>query len=350
MVIMRADNHGEGGILSLVALIQERFGSIEPWARSAVALGVLGAALFYCDALITPAISVFSAVEGMTVLDPAFEGAVIAGDAGGHRCAVRDPASRHRARRKVVWSHHGVVVRDARRARRHGDHQRAARARGPQSLVRLAHAGHASRTGAGDSRRGIPRGDWRGGAVCRHGPLRPRPVQPRVAGAGVAGTDHQLLRPGRAAVAGARGRWHILSTRSRRRRCCRSWCCCRPPRRSSLRRPPSPAPSRSRARPCSSICCRACAYCRPRPKSSRTDLRAGRQQFMLVAVVFFVIGFGSSSALSAAYGASVVGTMLITTLLGALVAKSNCGAGRGGASACCSGSCWRSTWPSSPAT
>ena len=45
--------------------------------------------------------------------------------------------------------------------------------------------------------------------------------------------------------------------------------------------------------------------------------------FMLIAVVLFVIGFGSSSALSAAYGASVVGTMLITTLLGALVARSH---------------------------
>ncbi len=44
--------------------------------------------------------------------------------------------------------------------------------------------------------------------------------------------------------------------------------------------------------------------------------------FMFVAVVMFVVGFGSSSALSAAYGASVVGTMLITTLLGALVAGS----------------------------
>ena len=64
-VIMRADNHGEGGILSLVALVQQRFGSVEPWARRAVALGVLGAALFYCDALITPAISVLSAVEGL---------------------------------------------------------------------------------------------------------------------------------------------------------------------------------------------------------------------------------------------------------------------------------------------
>ena len=76
-VIMRADNHGEGGILSLVALIQQRFGTAEPWARRAVALGVLGAALFYCDALITPAISVLSAVEGLELLNPGFERAVL---------------------------------------------------------------------------------------------------------------------------------------------------------------------------------------------------------------------------------------------------------------------------------
>jgi KUP system potassium uptake protein len=76
-VIMRADNHGEGGILSLVALVQQRFGTADPWARRAVALGVLGAALFYCDALITPAISVLSAVEGMEILSPDFERAVL---------------------------------------------------------------------------------------------------------------------------------------------------------------------------------------------------------------------------------------------------------------------------------
>jgi len=76
-VIMRADNHGEGGILSLVALIQQRFGTAEPWARRAVAIGVLGAALFYCDALITPAISVLSAVEGLEILNPDFGRAVL---------------------------------------------------------------------------------------------------------------------------------------------------------------------------------------------------------------------------------------------------------------------------------
>ena len=49
-VIMRADNAGEGGVLSLVALVQKHFGTAAPWVRHAVALGVLGTALFYCDA------------------------------------------------------------------------------------------------------------------------------------------------------------------------------------------------------------------------------------------------------------------------------------------------------------
>jgi KUP system potassium uptake protein len=76
-VIMKMDNAGEGGVLSLVALVQKHFGTAAPWVRHAVALGVLGTALFYCDALITPAISVLSAVEGLKILDPNFEGAVL---------------------------------------------------------------------------------------------------------------------------------------------------------------------------------------------------------------------------------------------------------------------------------
>ncbi|HEV7608317.1 MAG TPA: KUP/HAK/KT family potassium transporter, partial [Steroidobacteraceae bacterium] len=76
-VIMRADNAGEGGVLSLVALVQKQFGTATPWVRHAVALGVLGTALFYCDALITPAISVLSAVEGLKLLDADFASAVL---------------------------------------------------------------------------------------------------------------------------------------------------------------------------------------------------------------------------------------------------------------------------------
>ena len=76
-VIMRMDNAGEGGVLSLVALVQKNFGTALPWVRHAVALGVLGTALFYCDGMITPAISVLSAVEGLSILDPNFSVAVL---------------------------------------------------------------------------------------------------------------------------------------------------------------------------------------------------------------------------------------------------------------------------------
>ena len=62
IVIMRADNKGEGGILSLMALAQRALGERTRWVFF---LGVCGAALFYGDALITPSISVLSAVEGL---------------------------------------------------------------------------------------------------------------------------------------------------------------------------------------------------------------------------------------------------------------------------------------------
>jgi KUP system potassium uptake protein len=68
-VAMRADNRGEGGSLALLALISRNLGE----RRSAywlVVLGVLATALFYGDAMITPAISVLSAVEGLTLVNP----------------------------------------------------------------------------------------------------------------------------------------------------------------------------------------------------------------------------------------------------------------------------------------
>ncbi len=71
-VLMRADNKGEGGILSLMALAQHALGGR---TRTVLALGVLGAALFYGDAMITPAISVLSAVEGLRTV-PAMAGIV----------------------------------------------------------------------------------------------------------------------------------------------------------------------------------------------------------------------------------------------------------------------------------
>ncbi len=70
VLILNADNHGEGGILSLMALAQRgrgKFFLIIP------VLGMIGAALFYSDAMITPAVSVLSAVEGMSIVTHSFD-------------------------------------------------------------------------------------------------------------------------------------------------------------------------------------------------------------------------------------------------------------------------------------
>ncbi|MBU6417580.1 MAG: KUP/HAK/KT family potassium transporter, partial [Xanthomonadaceae bacterium] len=68
-LVMRADNRGEGGILALMALAQRVCAS--SWMRSAVALvGIAGACLFFGDGVITPAISVMSAVEGLEIAAP----------------------------------------------------------------------------------------------------------------------------------------------------------------------------------------------------------------------------------------------------------------------------------------
>lgn len=72
--IMRADNHGEGGILALLALSRST-GVRSDFLKGALAMtGIFGASLFYGDGIITPAISVLSAVEGIEVAAPAFHG------------------------------------------------------------------------------------------------------------------------------------------------------------------------------------------------------------------------------------------------------------------------------------
>lgn len=74
--ILRADNHGEGGIMALMALVQGS-GADSRHAHRLVLLGLFGVALFYGDGVITPAISVLSAVEGLEVITPALKSWVI---------------------------------------------------------------------------------------------------------------------------------------------------------------------------------------------------------------------------------------------------------------------------------
>ena len=73
LFVMRADNNGEGGILALTALVMPRKGQNAKRGAILVSLGVFGTALLYGDGIITPAISVLSAVEGLKEVSTAFE-------------------------------------------------------------------------------------------------------------------------------------------------------------------------------------------------------------------------------------------------------------------------------------
>jgi KUP system potassium uptake protein len=68
-IIMRADNKGEGGSLALLALINRTLGGKKKWTSGIILMGVFATALFYGDSMITPAISVLSAVEGLTTVN-----------------------------------------------------------------------------------------------------------------------------------------------------------------------------------------------------------------------------------------------------------------------------------------
>ena len=74
LILLRINNRGEGGILSLMSLARRGKGVN---ARLILAAGVVGAGLFYGDSVITPAISVMSAVEGLKIVSPAFDKAVL---------------------------------------------------------------------------------------------------------------------------------------------------------------------------------------------------------------------------------------------------------------------------------
>jgi KUP system potassium uptake protein len=75
-VIMRADNKGEGGSLALLALINQNVAG-KSWSAGIVLLGVFATSLFYGDSMITPAVSVLGAIEGLAIYQPSLERAVV---------------------------------------------------------------------------------------------------------------------------------------------------------------------------------------------------------------------------------------------------------------------------------
>ena len=76
LVILRADNKGEGGSLALLALIQRRSGGGR-WTSGLILLGILATALFFGDCIITPSMSVLSAVEGLETIHNGFAAWVV---------------------------------------------------------------------------------------------------------------------------------------------------------------------------------------------------------------------------------------------------------------------------------
>ncbi len=259
VLILRSDNAGEGGILSLLALVQQKLGTTSVWAGRFVAIAALGTALFYCDALITPAISVLS-----------------------RRRRPRDLESRVLAAR---WCPITLVIITALFLFQRRGTARVGGMFGPIMVVwfttlgvlgvlaivrepRVLEAlfpGYRDRAAA----RVIRASRSRSSAPCSsrsRAARRCTPTWVTSARSPCGSRGSCSSGPGCCSTISARAplllgreqrdRESVLRARDRPRRC-RSSSCSRRPRRSSRRRRTFRARSRSRARPCSSICCRA---------------------------------------------------------------------------------------------
>lgn len=77
LLVMKADNKGEGGIMALMSLVLRAAGDRPVWRTVILIVGLAGTALFFGDAVLAPAISVMSAVEGLTVVAPALDALIV---------------------------------------------------------------------------------------------------------------------------------------------------------------------------------------------------------------------------------------------------------------------------------
>ena len=211
-----------------MALAQRALGAAAP-ASSSCSASISGA-LFYGDAIITPALSVLSAVEGLKVVTPAFDPYVvpltvvilIALFAVQSRGTARSRPSSVRSR----WS--GSSPSRSPGSGTSAQNPSVLCAFNP--LVRRELPAQPRHDRPGHARRRVPRGHRRGSALCRSRPFRPRPDPDRLAARRAARACAQLSRPGRA---GARRSESDRESRSSCSipigRCCR-WSCWRPPR------------------------------------------------------------------------------------------------------------------------
>ena len=204
ILIMRADNHGEGGILALLALISPR--RAKQSRRRAIMVrdrpnrGDLALRRRHHHAgHFRPERN-----RGHQGLCPPNGACRRPANGGDPRLLVHDPAQRHRLDRRHIRAGHANLVRGGRRPWHCGNCQDACRAGRPQSF-----AGHhlsVARWALGlcGDRRRFPRGDRRRGILRRHGPFRAVSDPRRLVRRGVAGADPQLFRPRRTAAHRAR--------------------------------------------------------------------------------------------------------------------------------------------------
>ena len=114
LLVMRADNDGEGGIMALITLLRrERVSGARRTKMLLAALGIFGASLFLGDGMITPAISVLSAVEGVEVASPSLEHLVVPIASAIIVVPVHAAAPRDGHRRAPVRADHARLVRSS---------------------------------------------------------------------------------------------------------------------------------------------------------------------------------------------------------------------------------------------
>jgi len=219
-LIMRADNKGEGGVMALATLATKGLNGGSRRIRNAITmLAVIGLALFYGDAIITPAMTVMSAVEGLDTVAPALAGYVVplslAILVGLFMLQARgtERVGRLFGPIMLLWFFVLGVL---------GAWQIA---KYPNVLLALnpIYASISSSTAASASSgpsRDRARRDRRGSAVRRHGPFWPQAHPSRLDIHRAARVDAQLLRPGRADPREPAGREAGVSSRW----CRGTWC------------------------------------------------------------------------------------------------------------------------------
>ena len=229
-VVLNADNKGEGGVLALTALVVNTERQ-SPRKKIYGMLGILGAALFFSDGAITPAISVLSAVEGLHVAAPDAQIPIlpitIAVLVGLFLIQRHGTGSVGRVFGPVMLGWFAILAVMGVRL----DRARAESAARSRSDLRPAADLEPQDQRARGARRRVPHRHRRRGALCGHGPFRQGADSPELDMRRHARARDQLLRPGRAAHRESGGDLQsLLPDGARRGRSCR-WSSSPPPRR-----------------------------------------------------------------------------------------------------------------------